>query len=173
MLAITMPAITPIARRRTDDSLGLAIPPDGAGGTAESMTSPLDWLPALRAELHVARDLVTVRALDRLGRTALPAELEAGGQGLAALHARLPDGRRVGPAVPAELRGHGGVLAALRTRLDLLLGRGGHRLGDLRGHPVPHPDPRAEAHAHAGAAAGGVRRGGLESVGPPRPAGRR
>src|SRR6266508_2067377 len=97
-LARTIVPMAPIAMRTVVDSLGTAGPP-GAGAGTGSIGSALDRLAALRAELHVARDLVAIRTSEELRRAAFPAELQPRGHGLAALHARLAAGRggRVGP----------------------------------------------------------------------------
>src|SRR3990172_1711179 len=104
MLARSAALIPAMPIRVIVDSLRLGIPPE-AGAGAGSMGSALQRLAALRTELHVARGLVPVRTLDRLGRTALPAELEVRRDGLAALHARLAahDDGRVAAALSAEL----------------------------------------------------------------------
>src|SRR5467141_1034977 len=125
------PQIAAIATRTVLESLGIAVSLGGAiTGGGCSMGSGLDRLAALRAELHVAGDLVAVRARARLGCAAFAAELEARRDRLAALDARFAAGRdrRVGSAVPAELRRHGVHRAALRARPHLLLRR-------LRDHP--------------------------------------
>src|SRR5437016_14439625 len=103
-----MAEIAAIANMTVVDSFGTS-GPAGGGARVGSMGSALDRLAALRAELHVARDLVAVRAPQELGRAAFPAELQAGRDGLAALHARLAarGHGRVGPAVPSEPRRHG------------------------------------------------------------------
>src|SRR5712691_9824283 len=112
-----MAEIAAIANMTVVDSFGTS-GPAGGGARVGSMGSALDRLAALRTELHVARDLVAVRAAERLRRAAFPAELEAGRDGLAALDARLAARRdgRVGPAIPAELRRHRVHRAALRAR---------------------------------------------------------
>src|SRR3989442_137691 len=161
--ARTMAEIAAIANMAVVDRFGPS-GPGGGGARVGSMGSALDRLAALGTELHVARDLVAVRAAERLRRAALPAELEAGRDGLAALDARLAargDGR-VGPAVPAELRRHRVHRAALRARplLGLLLG---NHARDLRRHPVPEADPGPEADARAGATRR-VRRGSFHRV---------
>src|SRR5438445_611176 len=86
--ARTMAEIAAIANMTVVDSFGTS-GPAGGGARVGSMGSALDRLAALRAELHVARDLVAVRAPQELGRAAFPAELQGGRDGLAALHARL------------------------------------------------------------------------------------
>src|SRR5256712_11169887 len=163
MAARTMAEIAAIANMTVVDSFG-TLGPAGGGARVGSMGSALDRFAALRAELHVARDLVAVRAPQELGRAAFPAELQAGRDGLAALHARLAarGHGRVGPAVPAELRRHGVHRAALRARLLLGLLLGDHAR-DLRRHAVPEADAGPEADARAGAARR-VRRGGFHRV---------
>src|SRR3990172_4085847 len=153
MLARTSVAIPAIAIRTADDSFGIP-GPLAAAGALGSMESALDGLAALRAELHVPWDFVPVGALDRLGRAALPAELEARWNGLAALHARLADRARVRAAVPAELRRHGVLMPAFRAGLRRLLPTrtGGEHAGHLGAHRVPHADPGPEPDAGAGAA---------------------
>src|SRR5947209_10439373 len=147
-----MAEIAAIARRTVVDSFGTS-GPAGGGARVGSMESALDRLAALRTELHVARDLVAVRAPQELGRAALPAELQAGWDRLAALHARLAarGHGRVGTAVPAELRRHRVHRAALRARplLGLLLR---DHARDLRRHAIPEADPGPEADARSGAA---------------------
>src|SRR5437773_1052830 len=160
-----MAPIAAIARRTVVDRLG-NIGPRGAGAGGASMDSALDRLAALRAELHVAGDLVAVRAPERLRRTAFAAELQARRDGLAAFDARLTPGRdrRVGAAVPAELHVRGVHRAALRAGPHLLLLR---RLRDhaahLGAHRIAHADARAEADAGPGGA-GGIRGRGLHAV---------
>src|SRR2546422_585887 len=99
--ARTMAEIDAIANMTVVDSFGTS-GPAGGGARVGSMGSALDRFAALRAELHVARDLVAVRAPQELGRAAFPAELQAGRDGLAALHARLAarGHGRVGPQFP-------------------------------------------------------------------------
>src|SRR3990170_4294764 len=163
MLARTRVAIPAMAIRTAVDSFGTA-GPLGAAGALGSMGSARHSLAALRAELHVAWDLVPVRTLERLGRSALPAELEARRDRLAALHARLARDGRVGAAVPAELHVHGVLLSALRTGLRvLLLGARGEHARHLGSHRVPHADARAKADAHA-RAAGRIRGRRLEGI---------
>src|SRR5439155_783298 len=147
-----MAPIAAIARRTVVDRLG-NIGPRGAGAGWASMDSALDRLAALGAELHVAGNLVAVRAPEGLGRPAFAAELQAGRDGLPAFDARLTPGRdrRVGAAVPAELHVRGVHRAALRAGPHLLLLR---RLRDhaahLGAHRVPHADARTEADAGPG-----------------------
>src|SRR2546425_10308303 len=99
-----MAEIAAIANMTVVDSFGTS-GPAGGGARVGSMGSALDRLAALRAELHIARDLVAVRAPQELGRAAFPAELQAGRDRLAALHARLAarGPGRVGPPGPAAL----------------------------------------------------------------------
>src|SRR2546430_9348698 len=99
-----MAPIAAIARRTVVDRLG-NIGPRGAGAGGASMDSALDRLAALRAELHVAGDLVAVRAPEGLGRTAFAAKLQARRRGVAPFDA-LPTPRPappVGAAMPREL----------------------------------------------------------------------
>src|SRR5256885_7028874 len=103
--ARTTTPIAAIASRTVVDSVGMR-GPGAAGAGVGSMDSALDRLPALRAELHVAGHVMSVRTLQRLRRSAFPAELEPRRDRLAALDALLAPcrHRRVGPAGPAELR---------------------------------------------------------------------
>src|SRR3990172_10018793 len=106
MLARSTAGMAAMGKRRMEDSFR---PRFGAGtgaGGSFCIGSALDRLAAFRAELHVPRGFVPVRTLDRLGRAAFAAELQAGRDGLAALHARLPARRRVRAAGPAELHVH-------------------------------------------------------------------
>src|SRR5881398_3005781 len=157
--------IAAIARRTVVDRLG-NIGPRGAGAGGASMDSALDRLAALRAELHVAGDLVAIRAPAGLSRAAFAAELQARRDGLPALDARLAPrrDRRVGAAVPAELHVRGVHRPALRAGPHLLLLR---RLRDhaahLGAHRIAHADARAEADAGPGGA-GGIRGRGLHGV---------
>src|SRR5256885_10064130 len=148
--ARTTTPIAAIARRTVVDSVGMR-GPGAAGAGVGSMDSALDRLPALRAELHVAGHVVSVRALQRLRRSAFPAELEPRRNRLAALDARLASrrDRRVGSAVPAELRRRWVHRAALRARpllLLLLLRRLGDHAAPLGAHPLTqsHPPPVPE-----------------------------
>src|SRR3990170_8288673 len=137
----------------------------GAVGAGVATGSPGQRLPAAPAELQVPRVLGLARgAGDRLGRAALPAELQPRRDGLAALDARRAarlDGH-VRPAHPAELLGRGLLGATLRAPLRRPLG-GGRHLAHLARHGVPHADARAEAEARARPAAR-VRRRGLHRV---------
>src|SRR5205807_7306338 len=158
MAARTTTPIAAMASRTAVDSVGNR-GPRGAGGGVGSMHSALDRLPALRAELHVTGHVVSVRALQRLRRSAFPAELEPRRNRLAALDARLAPrrDRRVGSAIPAELRRRRVHRAAFRARpllllLLLLLRRLGDHPAHLGAHRIAHPDPRAEPDARAGAA---------------------
>src|SRR6266568_2258156 len=162
--ARTTPPIAAIANRTLVESAMEGILPS-VGAGAGCMRSALDRLAALRAELHVPRDLVAVRALPELGRAAFSAELQAGRDGLAALDAGLaPRGdRRVGAAVTAELRRHGVHRPALGARPRLLLRCLGDHAWHLRRHPVPEADAGAEADAGP-RAAGRVRGRGLHRV---------
>src|SRR3972149_3144703 len=154
----TLP-IAAIATRTTEDSFRPGFGAGTGAGGSFCIGSALNRLAAFRAEFHVPRGFVPVRTLDRLGRAAFAAELQARRDGLAALHARLPDRRRVRAAGPAELHVHRVVRAALRARLDLLLGRGLHHAGDLGAHRGAHTDPGPEAKADArGSARWGLRR---------------
>src|SRR2546425_4395809 len=103
--ARTTTPIAAIASRTVVDSVGMR-GPGAAGAGVGSMDSALDRLPALRAELHVAGHVMSVRTLQRLRRSAFPAELEPRRNRLAALDARLAPRRDcgVGPAVPAARR---------------------------------------------------------------------
>src|SRR3972149_4604196 len=135
MLPRSTPPIAAIATRTTEDSFRPGFGAGTGAGGSFCIGSALDRLAAFRAELHVGRD------------------------GLATLHARLPDRRRVRAAGPAELHVHRVVRAALRARLDLLLGRGLHHAGDLGAHRGAHTDPGPEAKADArGSARWGLRR---------------
>src|SRR5438034_423944 len=160
-----MAPIAAIARRTVVDRLG-NIGPRGAGAGGASMDSALDRLAALRAELHVAGDLVAIRAPAGLSRAAFAAELQARRDGLPALDARLAPrrDRRVGAAVPAELHVRGVQRPALRAGPHLLLLR---RLRDhaahLGAHRIAHADARAEADAGPGGA-GGIRGTSLPGV---------
>src|SRR5438552_569237 len=158
-----MAEIAAIARRTVVDSFGTS-GPAGGGARVGSMGSALDRLAALGAELHVAWDLVAVRAPQELRRAAFTAELQAGWDRLAALHARLAarGHGRVGPAVPAELRRHGVHRAALRARPLLRLLLRAHAR-HLRRRAVPEADPGPEAGARSGAARR-VRRRGFHRV---------
>src|SRR5438309_1287453 len=154
--ARTTTPIAAIASRTVVDSVGKR-GPGAAGAGVGSMDSALDRLPALRAELHVAGDLVTVGASQGLGSAAFPAELEPRRNRLATFDARLAPrrDRRVGTAVPAELRRCRVHRAALRARpllLLLLLRRLGDHPAHLGAHRVSHADPRAEPDARARAA---------------------
>src|SRR5947208_16225050 len=94
--ARTTTPIAAIASRTVVDSVGKR-GPGAAGAGVGSMDSALDRLPALRAELHVAGDLVTVGASQGLGSAAFPAELEPRRNRLATFDARLrSEERRVG-----------------------------------------------------------------------------
>src|SRR5437660_5550693 len=165
--ARTTTPIAAIASRTVVDSVGKR-GPGAAGAGVGSMDSALDWLPALRAELHVAGDLVTVGASQGLGSAAFPAELEPRRNRLATFDARLAPrrDRRVAPAVPAELRRRRVHRAALRARpllLLLLLRLLGDHPAHLGAHRVSHADPRAEPDARA-RAAGGIRSPALHGV---------
>src|SRR5437867_11609729 len=165
--ARTTTPIAAIASRTVVDSVGIR-GPRAAGAGVGSMGSGRDRLPALRAELHVAGHVVSVRALQRLCRSAFPAELEPRRNRLAALDARLAPrrDRRIGSAVPAELRRRRVHRAALRARpllLLLLLRRLGDHPAHLGTHRVSHADPRAEPDARA-RAAGGIRSRALDGV---------
>src|SRR5205809_7541146 len=81
-----MAPIAAIARRTVVDRLG-NIGPRGAGAGWASMDSALDRLAALRAELHVAGDLVAVREPEGLGRSAFAGELQARRGGLGVFYA--------------------------------------------------------------------------------------
>src|SRR5881296_1469069 len=134
-----MTPIAAIARRTVVDSFGTAGPLGGGAGGC-SMGSALDnRLAALRAELHVAGDLVAVRAAERLRRAAFSAELQARRDRLAALDARL------------AARGDRRATLRARPLLGLLLG---DHPRHLRGHPVPEADAGAESDPGAGAAGG-------------------
>src|SRR5947207_14252382 len=103
-----MAPIAAIARRTVVDRLG-NIGPRGAGAGGASMDSALDRLAALRAELHVAGDLVAIRAPAGLSRAAFAAELQAPRGGLRALDARLGPrrDRRCGGADAPQLGSRG------------------------------------------------------------------
>src|SRR5947209_15293181 len=149
--ARTTTPIAAIASRTVVDSVGKR-GPGAAGAGVGSMDSALDRLPALRAELHVAGHVMSVRTLQRLRRSAFPAELEPRRNRLAALDARLAPcrHRRVGSAIPAELRRRRVHRAAFRARpllLLLLLRRLGDHPAHLGAHGIAHADPRGEPDA--------------------------